>query len=78
VNDVTPTILSWLGLPPAQDMDGRPLPILEEPAPRFVASYRDVPVDRLSAEPSGAEEDILEQLGALGYLESDEDADAEE
>jgi hypothetical protein len=76
VNDVTPTLLAWLGLPPAQDMDGRPLPILEGADPEYVTSYADTPIERLPLEPSGAEEDILEQLGALGYLDQDGEDDA--
>jgi predicted AlkP superfamily phosphohydrolase/phosphomutase len=69
VNDVTPTLLAWMGMAPAQDMDGRPLPILSGPEPVFVASHADTPIERLPIEPSGAEDEILEQLGALGYLE---------
>jgi predicted AlkP superfamily phosphohydrolase/phosphomutase len=76
VNDITPTLLAWLGLPPAQDMDGRPLPILETPVPTYVASYADTPVERLAVVPSGAEPDIIEQLDALGYLERDGEGDA--
>jgi predicted AlkP superfamily phosphohydrolase/phosphomutase len=72
VNDVTPTVLAWLGLPVAQDMDGRPLPILQDLEPEWVASHADTPIDRLDARPSGAEEDILEQLRALGYFEREE------
>jgi predicted AlkP superfamily phosphohydrolase/phosphomutase len=69
VNDVTPTILAWLELPLADDMDGRVAPFLAgEPVGR-VATYDDSPVERLADRPSGAEEAILEQLEALGYLE---------
>lgn len=72
VNDVTPTLLAWMGLPTAQDMDGRPLPILPGREPEFVASYAGTPIERLDAGPSGAEDDIVEQLDALGYLERDD------
>jgi len=73
VNDVTPTILAWLGMPVADDMDGRPAPFLTIDSGRIrrIASYDDVPVERLEAAPSGAEEAILEQLRALGYLEDE-------
>lgn len=73
VNDITPTLLAWLGLPVAQDMDGRPLPILGDEEPEWVTSYADTPVERLDARPSGAEEEILDQLRALGYIERDEE-----
>jgi len=71
VNDITPTVLAWWGLPVARDMDGRPLPILQEADVEWVASLADTPVERLPARSSGAEEEILEQLRALGYLERD-------
>ena len=72
VNDITPTVLAWLGLPVAEDMDGRPLPILSGIEPEWVASLADTPVERLDARPSGAEDEILEQLRALGYFEHEE------
>ncbi len=68
VNDVTPTILAWLGLPVAEDMDGRPGAFLHVPEVARIASYGG-PVERAGDAPSGAEGAILERLGALGYLE---------
>ena len=61
-----------LRLSVAEDMDGRPLPILSGIEPRWVASLADTPVERLAARPSGAEDEILEQLRALGYFEREE------
>ena len=41
IYDVTPTVLTWLGLPVGEDMKGRPAPFLEvEPVPR-VATHDD-------------------------------------
>jgi hypothetical protein len=74
VNDVTPTILTWLGLPVADDMEGRPAPFLVDAQPSRIPSYRDTPVERLAEVPSGAEESLLEQLRALGYLEDEASA----
>ncbi len=71
VRDVTPTILAWLGLPLAEDMDGRPAPFLT-PArtqPEPIASYDTVEIERVRSGPSGAEEQIVEQLRELGYIE---------
>lgn len=68
VNDVTPTILAWLGLPLGRDMDGRPAAFLEPREVRHIASWDTRPIERLASEPSGAEQEILEQLEALGYL----------
>jgi predicted AlkP superfamily phosphohydrolase/phosphomutase len=75
--DITPTVLALLGMPAGEDMDGR---VLEElftpewrssyPADR-IASY-DTP-DWLAARdrtpvPSDADEELLERLEALGYM----------
>ena len=46
-NDVTPTILTWLGIPPASDMDGRAAPFLTSPAIAKVATY-DSPIERVA------------------------------
>ncbi len=69
VNDVTPTILAWLGLPRADDMQGRPAAFLESTPDTHVSTYDGTPIDRLAEIPSGAEPAILEQLESLGYLE---------
>jgi len=69
VNDVTPTILAWLGLPVAADMDGKVRSFLRGGAAEEIASYDTTPIERASSVPSGAEQAILEQLRALGYLE---------
>jgi predicted AlkP superfamily phosphohydrolase/phosphomutase len=71
VNDVTPTILAWLGLPVAADMDGKVTSFLRGGAAEEIASYDTTPIERASSVPSGAEQAILEQLRALGYLEDD-------
>ncbi len=70
VVDVAPTVLAWLGLPVAEDMDGRVAAFLEPVAPvRRVASYDRIPIERLGQEHSGAEALYIEQLRELGYLE---------
>ena len=70
VADVTPTVLAWLGLAVAEDMDGRVAGFLEPATPvKRVASYDGIPIARLGAGHSGAEERYLEQLRELGYLE---------
>ena len=69
VNDVTPTILTWLGLPVARDMDGRPAPFLELPTGEPVATYDTTPIERMGEGDSPAEQAILERLRALGYLD---------
>ena len=69
VNDITPTILTWLGLPVARDMDGHPAPFLGLPARQPVASYDTTPIERMGEGSSPAEQAILERLHALGYLE---------
>jgi hypothetical protein len=71
VNDITPTILAWLGLPVADDMDGKPAPFLAiDPAKIARVPTHDIaPIERHGGAPSGAEAAILENLRALGYLE---------
>jgi hypothetical protein len=66
---VTPTILAWLGLPVAQDMDGRVAAFLEASEVPRVPSYDAEPVERVGTGPSGADDALIEQLRALGYLE---------
>jgi len=74
VDDVTPTILAWLGLPVADDMDGTPASFLAvDPSQvAHVPTYDNRVVERLEAVPSGAEEAMLEHLRSLGYLEAED------
>ncbi|MFH1502983.1 MAG: alkaline phosphatase family protein [Candidatus Eisenbacteria bacterium] len=76
VVDVTPTILAYLGLPTARDMDGRPLEDVF--TPEFLAKHPIEYVDTFeSGERRGDEaplespmdEGIKEKLRALGYIE---------
>lgn len=74
--DVTPTVLYLKGLPLARDMDGRPLlscidgTFLEDDALAYIPTYeygieaaRRKPLDSL------VDEEISEQIRALGYIE---------
>jgi predicted AlkP superfamily phosphohydrolase/phosphomutase len=72
VNDVTPTILAWLGLPIGDDMQGRPASFLAVDASQIgrVASHDTRPIERPGDAPSGAEESMLEHLWSLGYVEA--------
>jgi predicted AlkP superfamily phosphohydrolase/phosphomutase len=69
VADVTPTILAWLGLPVGADMDGTPARFVGDGNVTRVATYDTRPVERLGTGVSGAEEDIKDELRALGYIE---------
>ena len=69
VNDVTPTILAWLGLPLAEDMDGLPASFVERPESARVASYDDIPIERTVQSAASAEQRREGELRALGYLE---------
>lgn len=71
VADVTPTILAWLGLPIAKDMDGERAGFLLTAMGEKIATYETKPVERLAVMPSGAENEMLEQLEALGYFEGE-------
>jgi predicted AlkP superfamily phosphohydrolase/phosphomutase len=76
VVDVTPTILAYLGLPAAKDMDGRPLTDVLDPSLlkahpiEYVETYEtgERPGDRTPLE-SPLDEGMKEKLRALGYIE---------
>lgn len=78
VNDVAPTVLAWLGLPVGADMDGHPAPFLRGAAADWdtVPTYDGLEVEHVGTAPSGAEDAILKQLEALGYLEGGDAGDA--
>lgn len=69
VKDVTPAVLAWLGLPVARDMDGRAPPFLRVARRERVETYDTAPIERAGGEASGSEQEILERLRRLGYLE---------
>lgn len=71
INDITPSILKWLGLPVAKDMDGEPASFLTGET-QYVASYDDLEIERIVGEAgSEAEAEILRQLEALGYIDAE-------
>jgi len=74
--DITPTILTLFGLPLGRDMPGKPLlQALREPLrPEFIPSWEEVPGECGMApgterDDPWAEQQALEQLVALGYIE---------
>jgi predicted AlkP superfamily pyrophosphatase or phosphodiesterase len=69
VYDVTPTLLAWLRLPVARDMDGDVAPFLQAKGVAYTSSYDREPVEHVATGPSGADAALIEQLRALGYLE---------
>ncbi|MFQ5418122.1 MAG: alkaline phosphatase family protein, partial [Myxococcota bacterium] len=69
ITDVTPTILSWLGLPVGKDMDGRVASFLGSAPPRFIASWDAAPVERVGDHRAEVESSVMEQLRDLGYVE---------
>jgi hypothetical protein len=69
IEDLTPTILAWLGLPVALDMDGHPAAFALTGAVATLPTYDSAPVERLALSPSGAEDEIVDRLRELGYLE---------
>jgi predicted AlkP superfamily phosphohydrolase/phosphomutase len=78
IQDVTPTILTWLGLPLGEDMDGEPLAVLKREPVEAVATWDTTPIERVETASTGADAEIMEQLEALGYFESDESGESEE
>ena len=68
IYDVTPTILAWLGLPSARDMDGASIPFVPAAA-EPIDTYDTTPVERVATAPSGADAELIEQLRQLGYIQ---------
>ncbi len=71
VADITPSILAWMGLPVARDMDGKVASFLEIEHKPMIASHDVGNIEFLETAPSGVEQDIVEQLRSLGYLEGE-------
>ena len=78
VQDITPTLLSWLGLPAALDMDGIRAAFLEADSSAAsippIKSYDFIALEFVNPShvPSGVEDEIVEQLRALGYIDPEE------
>jgi hypothetical protein len=71
IRDVTPTLLAWLGLPGAKDMDGKAAPFVETPRSARITTYDTAPVPHITSVPSGSEQEMLERLRMLGYFEEE-------
>lgn len=78
VFNLAPSILAWLGLPFADDMVMGPASFVGVEQPERIASYDDLVIERLDKGASGNEEEIVEHLRALGYLEDSEPDSPEE
>ncbi len=68
INDVTPTVLRWLGIPVGEDMDGKPAAFLETPPEPTIPTHDTTAILRLEGK-SGTDEAMLKELKALGYIE---------
>lgn len=73
VNDVTPTVLRWLGLPGGADMDGRVAAFLDLPPLQPVPTHDTQPIHYVDSGASGVEQQILDQLEQLGYFDDGPD-----
>jgi len=69
VDDITPTILTWLGLPVAEDMDGSPASFLSLEIADLVPTFDNTLIERVGEAPEGIEEQVIDQLRALGYVD---------
>lgn len=74
VYDVAPSLLAWLGVPTAANMPGRPADFLQLEAPLRIASYDGIAIERAPDTASGHEDEIVEHLRSLGYLETEDEA----
>lgn len=71
VYQFAPSVLALAGLPVADDMLGGPAGFVEHLGAEKIASYDTLEIERYAPAPSGNEEDIIEHLRALGYLEEE-------
>ncbi len=81
--DITPTILTVMGLPVGEDMDGKVLTAAfeEAPIPVYIPSWDEVPgeagmhkiTDQTAQEPDEQDEEVLKQLADLGYIDPVDD-----
>ena len=70
VVDVTPTLLTWLELPLARDMDGAPAGFLDTPSRPPIDTYDTTSIERVGETSAETEQRLIEELHELGYLES--------
>lgn len=71
VNDVTPSVLRWLGIPLGADMDGRPAAFIDLPPQASIPSHDTTSIEFVDDGESGMEAQILDQLQSLGYFEDE-------
>lgn len=69
VADVTPTLLAFMGLPLGEDMAGRVASFAPFVDVATVPTHDTAEVARMPLGVSGAEDEIIEQLEQLGYIE---------
>lgn len=69
VNDITPSVLRWLGIPLGADMDGRPAPFIDLPPAASIPSHDTTTIEYIDDGESGMEAEILDRLQSLGYFE---------
>ena len=68
VQDVTPAVLAWVGLGVAADMSGRVPEFLDIEVPPAVEPYSGK-IERVETRTEDGEEELLEQLRGLGYIQ---------
>jgi len=64
-----PTILTWMGMPTATDMDGRPAEFVDRLPSGPIATYDLTPIRRVESRDGEIEARIIEDLKGLGYVE---------
>ena len=69
VHDIAPTVLAWMGLPVGEDMDGEVAGFIGTSAVERIPTHDTGAIERLGGEPSGVNDELIEQLRVLGYVE---------
>jgi len=67
--DVTPTVLAWLGLPVGRDMTGRVMGFLDCDPPDTLRSWDVIPIERSDVETEALDAALVARLKTLGYVE---------
>ena len=66
--EITPTVLAWMGMSPARDMDGGPSAFVEIEALPPIDTYDRTPIEFVGKRSHEVESRMIEDLKTLGYV----------
>ena len=68
MSEIAPTLLAWMGMPPARDMDGRPGAFMEIEVLPPVDTYDLTPIEFVGKRSHEVESRMIDDLKTLGYV----------